>query len=229
MLHLPTVKDNLATYIDAGFPILYIYTFEEAKADRYISSVAGKKKVIEWNGANGFVDFKTKSPLLENKSLEDTLSFLKTGNELQRHLLIIKDAAGQLQADKVIALLKEIARKIRKEDGGLDATIIIVSSTLHIPKELEKLTTVLELDLPDEKEIRTIIDTFVESNEITDVYPGLLDEMAVGFKGLTESEIQDLLCLAISQEGELTKKAIPHIMLDCFLDNFYIPEFVGIN
>lgn len=208
MLHLPTVKDNLATYIDAGFPILYIYTFEEAKADRYISSVAGKKKVIEWNGANGFMDFKTKAPLLENKSLEDTLSFLKIGNELQRHLLVLKDAAKQLESDKVIALLKEIARKIRKEEGGLDATIIIVSSTLHIPQELEKLTTVLELDLPDEKEIRTIIDTFVESNGITDVYPGLLDEMAVGFKGLTESEIQDLLCLAISQDGELTKKAI---------------------
>lgn len=216
MLHLPTVKDNLATYIDAGFPILYIYTFEEAKADRYISSVAGRKKVLEWNGAKGLIDFKTKVPQMENKTLEATLSFLKNGNELQRRILVIKDAAGQLQtdragqyqSDKVIPLLKEIARKIRKEKGGIDATVIIVSSTLHIPKDLEKLTTVLELDLPDEKEIQSIVNEFVEGNGITNIYPGLLDEMAVGFKGLTESEIKDLLCLAIAQDGELTKKAI---------------------
>ncbi len=60
MLNLPTVKGNLGRYVDAGFPILYIYTFDEAEADRYISSIAGRKKVVEWNGANGFADFKTK-------------------------------------------------------------------------------------------------------------------------------------------------------------------------
>ena len=42
MLNLPTVKGNLGRYVDAGFPILYIYTFDETEADRYISSIAGR-------------------------------------------------------------------------------------------------------------------------------------------------------------------------------------------
>lgn len=208
VLYLPSAKDNLGTYIDAGFPILYIYTFEEANADKYIASVAGRKKVIEWNGANGFVDFSTKVSLVPNLSLEATLSFLKNGNELHRKLLVIKDVAGQLASDRVIALLKEIARKIRKEDGGIDATVIIISSTLHIPQDLEKLTTVLELDIPNEEEIGIIVNQFVENHGISNVYPGLLSEMSASFKGLLESEIKDLLCLAISQDGELTRKAI---------------------
>ena len=214
MLHLPTVQNHLSRYIDAGFPILYIYTYEEAKADRYIASVAGRREVLEWNGADGFVNFKTKIPLIPNQTLEATLAFLKTGKELNRKLLVIKDADeqlnpnGQRKSDKVIALLKEIARKIRKEDGGIDATVIIVSSALHIPKELEKLITVLELDLPDEAEISHIIDQFAHDNEISAGPADFQAELVTAFKGVSESEIKDLLSLAVSQDGELTKKAL---------------------
>ena len=212
MLNLPKVKDNLRDYINAGFPILYIRTYEEAKVDRYIASAADRREVLEWNGANGFVDFKTKNPIMKGQSLEDRLAACSINRkELDRKLLVIKDAAEQLNPDgqhkseKVIALLKEIARKIRK--GDIDATIIIVASTLHIPKELEKLITILDLDLPDESEICQIIDQFAEENEIR-VPPDFRDEMATAFKGLSESEIKDILSLAVSQDGDLTKKTL---------------------
>ncbi len=219
MLHLPSVKENLRGYIDAGFPILYIRTYEESKADEYILSVAGRKKTLEWNGADGLVDFRTKvsQSIGRDPSLGAVLSFLKKGRELDRTLLVVKDADGLLasgeisrqpEAEKVTALLKEIARKIRREDGGIDATVIIVSSALHIPQPLEKLVTVLELDLPDEKEIRGIINKFIQDNGISTLPAKFLDEMVTAFKGLSESEIEDLLCLAVAQEGELTGKTL---------------------
>ena len=218
MLHLPTVKNNLGNYIDAGFPILYIRTFEDTKAEKYIAAVAGKREVLEWNGADGYVDFRTKATYIPNQTLEATLSFLKKGKDLDRKLLVIKDADEYLRTDsplkseKVIALLKELARRIRSEANRIDATIIIISPTLHIPKDLEKLITVMELDFPDEKEIRGIVEKFVETYDIPSVYPGLLDEISTAFKGLTEFEIEDLLRLAVSQDGELTQKALELIL-----------------
>jgi SpoVK/Ycf46/Vps4 family AAA+-type ATPase len=217
MINYPTVKDNLVRYIEAGFPILYINTFEEAKADRYIAAIPGYKGILEWNGSDGFVDFKTKAPLMPDMTLEKTLAFLKTGKELHRKLLVIKDAADQLNTKeaantasaKTIALLKEIAGKIRT---GLDAAVVIVSPTVHIPQDLEKMTTVLELGYPDEKEISGIIDKFMDSNEIPAVHAGLKEEMSRALKGLTEFEIEDLLRLAISEDGELTGKAIKLIL-----------------
>jgi len=211
LLHYPTVKDNLERYIDAGFPILYIRTFEESKTDAFIESAASARrtKVVEWNGADGFVDFKTKSPLIPNQTLESTLFYLKRGNELHRHWLIIKDANEFLKDGQakmpVISLLKEVARKIRK---GVDATVIIISSEVHIPPDLEKLITVLELDLPDEKEISGVVNKFLEVNDIPTVHAGLLEDMSLAFKGLSESEIEDLLRLAVAEDGELTAKAL---------------------
>lgn len=204
-----SVEKNLAKYIDAGFPMLYIRTYEEEKADRYILTAAGRREVVEWNGADGFVNFTTKAAFLPNQSLEGTLAFLKNGKDLNRKLLVIKDAARELESGKAIALLKEIARKIRK--GDIDTTVIIVSSALQIPKELESLITIMELGLPDEKEIYSIIGSFLQENEIEGVYQGVLDEMSTAFKGLTESEIRDLLSLAMSSDGELTRKSLQFI------------------
>lgn len=201
-----SVEKNLAKYIDAGFPMIYIRTYEEEKADRHILAAAGRREVLEWNGADGFVNFKTKAPLIPNQSLESTLAFLKNGKELDRKLFVVKDAAREFESGKVAALLKEIARKIRT--GAIDTSVAIVSPALQIPKELESLITVMELGLPDEREIYAIIKSFLEQNEIDGVYQGLLDEMSTAFKGLSESEIRDLLSLAISSDGELTRKSL---------------------
>lgn len=207
--------DKLKWYIDAGFPILYIQTFEEGKADGIIADAAGKKKVYEWNGSDGLVDFKTKAALVTGLSLEDALTQLKAGKDLDHRLLVIKDVSERMKPDrqlgaqelqKVVALLKDIARKIRNQD--IDSTVIIISPTVNIPKDLEKLITVFKLELPKEEEIRTIIKEFAKANDQPAVYPGLLDEMAVAFKGLSNLEIEDLLALAIGQDGELNRKAL---------------------
>ena len=218
MLHLPTVQGNLADYKDAGFPILYICTDEEDRADRYIESIVGRAKAYEWNGANGVVDFKTKvSKWSGEETLTGALSTFKMSSELNRALLVIKDADKQLddhegngECEKVTALLKEIARNIRR--GKSDATVIIVSSEIHIPKPLEKLVTILELDLPDEKEIKDIINSFIQEQGISEIPGKFLDDMTIAFKGITESEIKDLLGLSVSRDGELTEKALQLIL-----------------
>ena len=54
------LKEELVRYLDAGYPILYINSFEELKTDRIIREAVGGRKVLEWNGAVGFCNFNTK-------------------------------------------------------------------------------------------------------------------------------------------------------------------------
>ena len=70
------LKDNLIKYSDAGYPIIYINSFEEAKTDGIIREVMGGREGLEWNGAKGFVDFRTKQPLIDDKKLAETLRLL---------------------------------------------------------------------------------------------------------------------------------------------------------
>lgn len=199
-----TLKAKLVRYIDAGFPIIYINTFEEDKVDAIISEISYGKEVYEWNETNGYIDFVNKTPLQEECGLEQMLDQLKTMELLDRKIIMLKDTVSYLEDPKIVSKIKGIARMINQ---GADATVIIVSSVLVIPKDLEKYITILEMDYLNTDEIRHIIQNFIQENlKQQKVDEKLIDEFAIAFKGLTEFEIMNLLALSYADDGELTRK-----------------------
>ena len=199
-----TLKSKLVRYIVAGFPILYINTFEEDKVDSIISKIASQKEVYEWNETFGYINFETKTPLVEDFKFEQFLDILKTEEMLENKIIILKDIVPYLDDPKIVSKIKGIAKMINQ---GVDATLIIVSSTLVIPKDLEKYITILEMDYLNTDEIKDIIKNFIsEYLENQNVNEDLINEFAIAFKGLTEFEIINLLALSYSDDGEFTKE-----------------------
>ena len=197
-----SLKSQLIKYMDAGYPMIYINTFEELKTDRIIKSVMGGREGLEWNGAKGFVDFKTKTPNIEDASLLKTLRMLNSDEELDRKFLVLKDITSQLDDSEVVATLKSIALSII---NGLDTFVIIVASRTKIPLELEKFITILELEYPDQNEIKEKINSFLNEQGAT-MSAELMEEMSMAFKGLTEFEIENLLSSALANDGLFTRE-----------------------
>ena len=198
-----TLKSKLMRYIDAGFPIIYMNTFEEDKVDAIVSEISFGKEVYEWNETNGYIDFETKTPMQEDCSLETMLDQLKSAELLDRKIIILKDITAYLEEARIVSKIKGISRMINQ---GADATIIIISATLIIPRELEKFITIMEMDYLNTNEIKSIIKRFIKENGLKSVSDELIDELAIAFKGLTEFEINNLLALSYADDGELTKK-----------------------
>lgn len=206
-----TLKQNLSRYLDAGFPILYINTFEEAKVEETIQEVADRCTIATWSIAKGYGEYSTKTgewlmpPTKDdateiNSVLNNKLAF---EGDLHRTILVIKDAHTVLEQEQVIAALKEIAVKI---STGLDCCVILLSPVVKIPVELEKYITILESDYQTFEDICKIISDFVSDNSLTAMNPKLLEDMAMAFKGLSEFEINNLLALAVADDGELTRR-----------------------
>lgn len=195
------ISNALNSYVDAGFPIIYINSFEETKVDGIISSVMGGREGLEWNGSQGFCKFKNKSILIPDSNLAGTLKMLCTDEELDRKFLVIKDAHLYFEDPTVITCLKTIALKIAQ---GLDAVVIIVSSVLKFPKELEKFLTIVEAEFPTQDEIRVQIREFANEQRVS-IADELLEDMSMAFKGLTEFEIESLLAAALAGDGMFTR------------------------
>ena len=198
-----TLKTKLNRYIDAGFPIIYINTFEESKVDEIIKQVSPDSEICEWNETQGYIDFATGTPFMEDCTLEMMLDQLKVSELLERKIIVLKDVVPYLEEPRIVSKIKGLVRLINQ---GADAAIIIVSSILVIPKELEKFITILEMDYLDTDEIRQVIKTFITNNGLPMVKDELIEELSVAFKGLTEFEIDNLLALSYSDDGELTRK-----------------------
>ena len=162
-------KRELNAYVDAGYPIIYVNSYEETKVDAIIREVMGGRQGLEWNGAKGFCDFKSKQILINGngKTLSDTLEFLCCSDELERKYLVIKDAHLFFNDAKVITCLKDIALQI---STGLDSAVIIVSSIIKLPKELEKFVTIIEMGFPTQNEIRSLIKKFSDEQSAPPIH-----------------------------------------------------------
>ena len=97
------LSERMTLYMDAGFPILYITTFEEDKADRAIREAAGNREIVEWNVRGLF--FKQAKQKVDGVPLIEALGNFsspnQTGSEkfaerynLRRKVLVLGNRSG---------------------------------------------------------------------------------------------------------------------------------------
>lgn len=196
-----TVKDQLIQYMDAGFPILYLETAEENKADAMIRSIAGGKHIVEWD-INGYHE--KSAAIHEERPLDYVLHMIEfTPKDYERTVFIIKDAYTYLREPVISAQLKHLALKITSGVWNEFTIVIIVPPMAALPKELETFTTIFTMDYLKPNEIEGIIRNFCKEQDIPMLHDHLMQNMVQTFKGLSESEIQGILALAWSDSGEI--------------------------
>lgn len=209
---MSSIGDKLVQYCDAYYPIVYIDTYEDAKTDSIISEAFKRGYTVEeWNGATGHCDSKNKNSFFDKpKPLEDTLRDLLVQRKLNKKILVLKDISEYFKQPNIVALLKQIAYKI--STGCFESSmIIIVSPVVVIPSELEKYITVINQEYLEYNDITRLINDFIAEQGAKPVSSELIEQVAVALKGLTEFEINNILALAYSTNGDLTKKDLQFV------------------
>ena len=192
--------------IDVNIPIIYINDYDFVRIDEIITEIVGNSKVFEWNPATGTTNFKTKESqgLGENDTLEQFLRDKYTVDvNLKEKFLVLKDIQDFIEEPAIKSLLQLIAQR-KLYDRDYNTTVIIVSSVLKVPQELEKYVSYLEIPFPEEDEINQLIDEHVEVN----CYDNFKDEdrkkLMPSLKGMTSFEIDRMLDMAMSSNGSLS-------------------------
>lgn len=200
------VISDFQKMIDVNTPIIYINDYDFVRIDEIIVEIVGNSKVFEWNPATGTTNFKTKESqgLGENDTLEQFLRDKYTVDvNLKEKFLVLKDIQDFIEEPAIKSLLQLIAQR-KLYDRDYNTTVIIVSSVLKVPQELEKYVSYLDIPIPEEKEINQLIDEHVEVN----CYDNFKDEdrkkLMPSLKGMTSFEIDRMLDVAMSSNGSLS-------------------------
>ena len=193
---------ELASYVEAFHPIIYIEHFDFKIVDMMLREVGGNVHYVEYNNALGAVDFQSKRPLKEC----DLATFLKDNMDDgfdEETFIVLKEIDEELRKPAVVALLKRISDNNLYRDN-YRATVFIISEEVIIPKALENYITLFEIPVPTLKEIACIIVDFAKEME-TKIDPEVVDELALSFLGLNEFQIHQILNLAYQDGGCLDK------------------------
>ena len=214
-----TPAERLSSYLDALRPIIYIHNFDFAAVDDLITRAVRNEILIEeYNNASGKVNFNTKIPtsILGESFQNDSVSMatIATTNKLItflensitdcsiKKIMVLKDVHNELAEPAIIAQIKAISlRTMYVDDYWIP--IIIVSSKLVIPPELEKLITVFDIPYPDLDEINKILTEYSDFGKFAIAEEDRI-KLALAFKGLSEFEITQILNLAYQRSGSIS-------------------------
>ena len=203
--------------IDVNTPIICIQDYDFARIDELIKTVVGSKNVYEWNPATGKTNFENKESK-QDVPLESFLDFY-VKEEYDKPIdkyLVLKDVQDYVNEQagstgyldpvktKIKTQLQLIAQR-RLYDRSFSTTVIIVSTYIRLPQELDKYASYLDITFPCDEEIKDLINWHVEVNEYKENFrEGDTEKLMPSLKGLTYFEIDRMLDMAMSSNGTLT-------------------------
>ena len=198
------METNLVKYLRARRPIIWVNSGDYKEIDTIVKEATKdyKDKAIYEYRALGVVDFENK---VKEENITDLYNFLDTlySEGIKTNVfLLIKNAEEEMKDARNIAYIKKIA-ETRYSSPDYNFTIIIVSETETVPKELEKFTSILDIPNMSKDEIEKYILKFSKDNNIK-VDKKDIGEVAISLKGLTKLEIDHVLNMIIESKNNIS-------------------------
>jgi SpoVK/Ycf46/Vps4 family AAA+-type ATPase len=188
-------NDELALFLKARYPIIYINTFEEDRVEYVIRKNIKtnlNRSIYSWD----FVDGYTNNPNNEGFAKRNPLQALELVERLNAEtpaLFLLKDFNRFLTDLSISRKLRNISRILKLQPK----TIIIIGSELTIPKELQDLITVVQFQLPLEEEISQELTRLISSLNIK-VDSQLFESLTRACQGLSLERIRRVLSKIIA-------------------------------
>ena len=196
---------ELALFLKARYPIIYINTIEEDRVEYVIRKNVKtnlNRSIYNWD----FVDGYTNNPNNQGFAKRNPLQALELVERLNAEtpaLFLLKDFNRFLTDLSVSRKLRNISRILKLQPK----TIIIIGSDLTIPKELQELITVLEFQLPLEEEINQELQRLVDSLNIN-VSSDLFENLTRACQGLSLERIRRVLSKVIATYKTIDNNSI---------------------
>lgn len=218
-----TFREQFVNMINAGFPYLYVPTYEEHRAQTQIidlvynsGEIRTERDVYYWTQTDGLVKVPrnsneslsivngTKDPI---KALDNVENADNPGSYIFKDIHVFFGSERGTHADFVLV------RKLRDIIQSLQMgrkNIIFLSPKLAIPCEMEKEISVIDFDLPTEQEIEGLLVNLCNGlapEQIT-LTQDEIKKLVKASLGLTMQEAENAFCRAIVSLKGLHKGAL---------------------
>lgn len=225
---LERIVTELDVLIRARYPLIAVNTPEEGRFHRIMNAVAQlklhrekEKGLFVWSRTTGLrqilgAELKGQKEILIPDTYDAT-SALEYIAQQKKGLFVLCDFSSYFapygqEEPQLVRRLRELAWEIK----GRHLNVIFVERNFHELPALEKEVKVVELPLPDEREVSAMlvaqIQNLRDGEVCVEVDERLQEQLVQALLGLTESDIENVLAKAIISGSGLTSDALPVIL-----------------
>ncbi len=207
---------DFSNLVNAGFPYIYIPSYEEERITNTIKSIIADRDLIKsdrklfiWTQTDGLVCDGAKT-----RDTSDPMSAIENvAKSKDDAIYIFKDFHVYFGAERTSRPDYAVIRKLRDIIPLLKSsrkTIVFIASKLVIPCDMEKEISILDFDLPTAEEIKVLLEDLISTLNPENVHLSndekiLLSRSALG---LTMQEAENAFCRAIVNLKGLDASAI---------------------
>jgi len=221
-------NDELALFLKARYPIIYINTIEEDRVEYVIRKNIKtnlNRSIYSWD----FVDGYTNNPNNEGFAKRNPLQALELVERLNPEtpaVFLLKDFNRFFTDLSISRKLRNISRILKLQPK----TLIIIGSDLAIPKELQDLITVLQFQLPLEDEISQELNRLVNSLNIQ-VDSQLFENLTRACQGLSLERIRRVLSKIIATYKTIDNNSIAVLLSEKkqIISQTEVLEYASVN
>lgn len=191
---------QLRDMLKAWYPVLYLTTFEFGRAkDKIVGiskALSRNYRLYNWNSVNGLNTIANDNGesihINECEDPEQVLSYILSHQATtDAEIYILEDFHEYIEERNVKVLLRQLADSLKFNRKH----IIILSSVLNLPTELEKYITVVDLPLPGRADLEQVL-LNVSRGIKTNIDADLVKKLVDAALGMTVMEADLAFCLA---------------------------------
>ncbi|MEY3964240.1 MAG: hypothetical protein RLZZ106_1495 [Cyanobacteriota bacterium] len=192
--------DHLDLLIRARTPILWIRSQEEERIASLLAAAArrlGNRALARWDFISGLSGW----PGRDGEAARNPLSALESLAALpgeQPALLVLHDFHRYCEDASICRKLRNLANSLRQQPH----TLVITAADWQPPRDLDECITLLDLPLPDQQEIETLLRNIAQAcGQSLD--RELLEQLSHSCSGLSEQRIRQVAARGLASRGEL--------------------------
>ncbi|MEM8641964.1 MAG: AAA family ATPase [Cyanobacteria bacterium P01_G01_bin.54] len=199
------MKEELSILIQAQYPLIYLITPEEDRAQQVIAHLAQgcepTKQLFTWTVTQGMVEYGQPRTAHQHNTISPEAAVRWTTQRQEPAIYIFKDLHDFIADASVKRSLRDAIAAFK----GSQRTIILVSPVQDLPLELEKDTVVLDFAPPTAAEIAKVLEKQLSATgQIQRLSQRGQEKLVQAALGLTEDEAERVYRKAFVQAPRLT-------------------------
>ena len=200
---------QLDLLIRAGTPLIWIRSHEEERVESLLRQAAERlpgRRLASWDfvsglsGVLGSEGLGARQPMLVLQWLQDL-----DGNSPT--LLLLKDVHRFCDDPGIARMLRNLTSLLR----GRPHTLVLGCGSWTPPPDLEEALTLLDLPLPQEQELMTLLGNISKATG-SPLNSEVLEELTHACCGLSESRVRHVAAKALAQRGELGRQDLADVL-----------------
>ncbi len=205
------MKEELNILIQAQYPMIYLVTSEEERAEQAIAIIAQikpQRRVFIWTVTHGIVEFGQPRNVTQHNTVSPEAAIEWVIRQREPGIFIFKDLHPFIDSPATTRWLRDAIASFK----GMQKAILLMSPLQQIPIELEKEVIVLDFPLPTMAELNQVLNQQLESIKTRRINTETREKLLKAALGLTRDEAEKVYRKAQCSAGRLTEAEVDIVL-----------------